>query len=93
MDPQAKDVDAYIEFAKAKVIEIKYVIDTHTQADHLSVGVGLAQATGADYCLHESADLSVDDRAAFIEKMTSGTPPKPADIEVFLRSNRTGRSQ
>ena len=60
MDPQAKDVDSYIEFAKAKGMEIKYVIDTHIQADHLSGGVRLAQVTGADYCLHESADVSFD---------------------------------
>ena len=33
------------------------------------------------------------DRAAFVEKMTSGMVPKPADIEVFLQANRTGRSQ
>jgi glyoxylase-like metal-dependent hydrolase (beta-lactamase superfamily II) len=196
---------------------IKYVIDTHIQADHLSGGVRLAQVTGADYCLHESADVSFDftaftdirdldlgnvaikvlhtpghtpesisllvtdktrgpepwflltgdtlfvgavgrpdlpgnaeesaallykslrekiltlpealeiypshfsgsvcgagmsgkasstlafekrwnpaltlDRAAFIDKMTSGTPPKPADIDLFLHANRTGRSQ
>ena len=217
MDPQAKDVDAYIEFAKAKGKEIKYVIDTHIQADHLSGGVRLAQVTGADYCLHESADVSFDftavtdnkdidlgnvairvlhtpghtpesisllvtdktrgpepwflltgdtlfvgavgrpdltgkaeesaaqlykslhekiltlpdaleiypthfsgsvcgagmsgkasstlafekrwnptlilDRAAFIETMTSSTPPKPTDIDTFLHANRTGRSQ
>ena len=198
-------------------MEIKYVIDTHIQADHLSGGVRLAQVTGADYCLHESSDVSFEftavtdnqdldlgnvaiqvlhtpghtpesisllvtdktrgpepwflltgdtlfvgavgrpdlpgnaeesaallykslhekiltlpdaleiypghfsgsvcgvgmsgkasstlafekrwnpaltlDRAAFIERMTSGTPPKPADIEIFLHANRTGRSQ
>jgi hydroxyacylglutathione hydrolase len=217
VDPQSKDVNAYIEFAESKGMEIKYVIDTHIQADHLSGGVRLAQVTGADYCLHQSADVSFDftpvtdnqaldlgnvaiqvlhtpghtpesisllvtdksrgpepwflltgdtlfvgavgrpdlpgnaeesaallykslqekilplpdpleiypghfsgsvcgagmsgkasstlsfekrcnpaltlDRAAFIEKMTSGTPPKPAHIEVFLHANRTGRSQ
>jgi len=217
VDPQAKDVDGYIEFASAKGMAIKYVIDTHIQADHLSGGVRLAQVTGADYCLHESADVSFDftaftdnkdldlgnvaikvlhtpghtpesisllvtdktrgpepwfmltgdtlfvgavgrpdlpgnaeesaallykslqekiltlpealeiypghfsgsvcgagmsgkasstlafekrwnlaltlDRAAFIEKMTSRTPPKPADIDLFLHANRTGRSQ
>jgi len=32
------------------------------------------------------------DRAAFIEKMTSDTLPKPADIDIFLHANRTGRS-
>lgn len=198
-------------------MEITYVLDTHIQADHLSGGRRLAQLTGAEYCLHELADVSFDftavtdnqdldlgnvairvlhtpghtpesisllvtdktrgpepwflltgdtlfvgavgrpdlpgnaeesaallykslqekiltlpdaleiypghfsgsvcgagmsgkasstlafekrwnpaltlDRAAFIEKMTSGTPPKPADIEVLLQANRTGRSQ
>ena len=58
MDPQANDVEAYIEFAKAKGMEIKYVIDTHVQADHVSGGRRLAQLTGADYCLHESADVT-----------------------------------
>jgi len=46
VDPQAKDVDTYIEFAKAKGMEIKYVVDTHIQADHLSGGVSLAQLRG-----------------------------------------------
>lgn len=193
------------------------MLDTHIQADHLSGGRRLAQMTGAEYCLHESADVSFDfsavtdnqdldlgnvvigvlhtpghspdsisllvtdksrgaepwflltgdtlfvgavgrpdlpgnaeesaaqlykslhekiltlpealeiypghfsgsvcgagmsgkasstlafekrwnptltlDRAAFIEKMTSSTPPKPTDIEVFLHANRTGLSQ
>ena len=63
MDPQAKDVDTYIAFAKTKGMEIKYVFDTHIQADHLSGGVRLAQLTGADYCLHKSADVSFIFRA------------------------------
>jgi glyoxylase-like metal-dependent hydrolase (beta-lactamase superfamily II) len=58
VDPQAKDVDTYIEFAKAKGMEIKYVVDTHVQADHLSGGIRLAQLTGADYCLQQSADVA-----------------------------------
>jgi glyoxylase-like metal-dependent hydrolase (beta-lactamase superfamily II) len=60
VDPQASDVDAYTEFAKAKGMEIKYVIDTHIQADHLSGGQSLADQTGAQYCLHESADVDFD---------------------------------
>jgi glyoxylase-like metal-dependent hydrolase (beta-lactamase superfamily II) len=198
-------------------MEITYVLDTHIQADHLSGGLRLAQLTGAEYCLHESADVSFDftavtdnqnldlgnvtirvlhtpghtaesicllvtdkargpepwflltgdtlfvgavgrpdlpgnaeesaaqlhkslheklltlpealeiypahfsgsvcgagisgkpsstlafekrwnpalalDRAAFIERLTNGTPPKPADIDIILHANRTGRSQ
>ena len=60
MDPQANDIDTYIEFAKAKGMEIKYVVDTHVQADHVSGGRALAQLTGADYCLHESADVAFE---------------------------------
>jgi glyoxylase-like metal-dependent hydrolase (beta-lactamase superfamily II) len=36
---------------------VKYVIDTHVHADHLSGGHGLSKKTGAPYCLHESADI------------------------------------
>ena len=60
MDPQANEVDAYIEFARAKGMEIKYVIDTHVQADHLSGGRRPAELTGARYCLYESADVAFD---------------------------------
>ena len=58
MDPLAKDVEGYIAFANVKGMEIKYVIDTHIQADHLSGGRSLSEATGAQYCLHNSADVS-----------------------------------
>ncbi|HKP36767.1 MAG TPA: MBL fold metallo-hydrolase [Pyrinomonadaceae bacterium] len=60
MDPQAKDVESYLEFSKAKGMEIIYAIDTHIQADHLSGGRDLAELTGAEYCLHESADVAFD---------------------------------
>jgi len=60
VDPQANDIDTYIEFAKAKGMEIKYIVDTHVQADHVSGGRTLAQLTGADYCLHESADVAFE---------------------------------
>ena len=36
-------------------MKIRYVIDTHVHADHVSGGCRLAEATGADYVLHESA--------------------------------------
>jgi glyoxylase-like metal-dependent hydrolase (beta-lactamase superfamily II) len=60
VDPQANDVDSYIQFANAKGMEIKYVVETHVQADHVSGGRRLAQLTGADYCLHQSADVAFD---------------------------------
>ena len=55
-----EDINTYVEFAKSKGMEIKYVLDTQVQADHLSGGLQLAQLTGAEYCLHGSADVSFD---------------------------------
>lgn len=58
-DPRADDVDAYVAFAGAKKMRITQVIDTHVHADHRSGGAELAARTGARYCLHASADVSV----------------------------------
>jgi hydroxyacylglutathione hydrolase len=58
VDPRAEDLDTYITFAAAKKMRITHVIDTHVHADHRSGGVDLAARTGADYCLHEAADVS-----------------------------------
>ena len=38
VDPQERDVDAYVDFAAAKGMRITHVIDTHVHADHLSGG-------------------------------------------------------
>jgi hydroxyacylglutathione hydrolase len=59
VDPRASDVDEYVAFATSKKMRITHVIDTHVHADHLSGGVELANRTHAQYCLHESADVSV----------------------------------
>jgi glyoxylase-like metal-dependent hydrolase (beta-lactamase superfamily II) len=37
-------------------MKIRYVIDTHLHADHVSGGRKLAEISGAEYVLHESAD-------------------------------------
>jgi len=59
VDPRADDVDAYVAFAGAKKMQITHVIDTHVHADHPSGGADLARRVGAQYCLHESADIRV----------------------------------
>jgi glyoxylase-like metal-dependent hydrolase (beta-lactamase superfamily II) len=59
VDARADDVDAYVAFADAKGMAITHVIDTHVHADHRSGGVDLARRTGAQYRLHESADVSL----------------------------------
>jgi glyoxylase-like metal-dependent hydrolase (beta-lactamase superfamily II) len=49
------DIDAYIEAADATAMRIRYVIDTHIHADHLSAGPRLARAVGAPYVLFADA--------------------------------------
>lgn len=43
--------DVFIEFAKQKGVDIKYVFDTHLHADHISGGRHIANETGATYYL------------------------------------------
>lgn len=57
VDPQERDINAYIAFADAKEMRITHVIDTHVHADHRSGGRALAARTGASYGLHRSADV------------------------------------
>lgn len=57
VDPQERDVDAYVAFAQATGLKITHVIDTHVHADHRSGGRALAERTGAVYGLHRSADV------------------------------------
>jgi hydroxyacylglutathione hydrolase len=59
VDAHEEDVDAYIAFAASKNMRITHVIDTHVHADHRSGGPALAKKAGAEYCLHESADVSL----------------------------------
>jgi hydroxyacylglutathione hydrolase len=49
------DIDAYLRAAESTAMRIRYVIDTHLHADHLSAGRTLAEAAGAEYVLHADA--------------------------------------
>lgn len=48
--------EQYLAEAEAVGLRIAFVIDTHVHADHVSTGPALAEAAGAEYVLHESAD-------------------------------------
>ncbi|MEX2416741.1 MAG: MBL fold metallo-hydrolase [Paenibacillaceae bacterium] len=66
VDPLLSDVDLYIRESERLGMRIKYVIDTHLHADHLSGARAISELSGAKYVLHRSADTnyeftSVDD--------------------------------
>ena len=48
------DVEAYIRAAADAKMQIRYVIDTHIHADHISAGRALAARAGAEYVMHRS---------------------------------------
>jgi glyoxylase-like metal-dependent hydrolase (beta-lactamase superfamily II) len=58
VDPQERDIESYVDFARSKGLAIEWVIDTHIHADHRSGGRLLAERTGAAYALHRSADVA-----------------------------------
>jgi len=49
------DIEPYLRAADKTGLPIRYVIDTHLHADHLSAGRRLAQAAGAPYVLFAGA--------------------------------------
>jgi glyoxylase-like metal-dependent hydrolase (beta-lactamase superfamily II) len=53
-DPIEK-IEPYLRVSEETGMKIRFVVDTHVHADHVSGGRRLAEATGADYVLHESA--------------------------------------
>lgn len=54
VDP-ALDIAQYLAIAAERGFRFRYAVDTHVHADHISGARKLAEATGAEVCLHESA--------------------------------------
>jgi len=52
------DVGPYVRAAEETGLRIRFVVDTHLHADHLSAGRELAAATGAEYVLSARANVS-----------------------------------
>lgn len=50
------DLTLYLSAAKDPGLDLRYVVDTHIHADHLSVGRQLAKAADAEYVLFAGAD-------------------------------------
>jgi hydroxyacylglutathione hydrolase len=52
------DPASYLAASAAAGMRIRWVVDTHVHADHLSAGRALAAAAGADYALFHAVDAA-----------------------------------
>ena len=57
VDPSIQ-IEQYDELLREREFTLRYVIDTHVHADHVSGARRLAAAHGAELCLHESARVT-----------------------------------
>jgi sulfur dioxygenase len=55
VDPLADRVEAYKAELTRRGLKLRYVVDTHVHADHLSGGALLKQQTGAQYLMHKNS--------------------------------------
>jgi glyoxylase-like metal-dependent hydrolase (beta-lactamase superfamily II)/rhodanese-related sulfurtransferase len=62
VDPSI-DTHQYAALLQERNFRLRYVIDTHVHADHVSGARGLRDKHGAELCLHESAKLAYPFRA------------------------------
>ena len=66
VDPEASQVDRYLALAARHGLRIRYLIDTHTHADHFSASQLLARQLGVPVVMHRASpapfvDMRVDD--------------------------------
>lgn len=66
IDPEESQIDRYLALAARDGLRIRYVIDTHSHADHFSASHSLARRVGALVVMHRASgaptvDMRVDD--------------------------------
>lgn len=66
IDPEVSQLDRYLALAARDALRIRYVIDTHTHADHFSARHQLAAKLGVPAVMHRASpapavDMRVDD--------------------------------
>jgi glyoxylase-like metal-dependent hydrolase (beta-lactamase superfamily II)/rhodanese-related sulfurtransferase len=66
IDPELSQIDRYLGLVNQLGVHVRYIIDTHTHADHFSASLGLAKALHAPVVVHRLSpapfpDMRLDD--------------------------------
>jgi glyoxylase-like metal-dependent hydrolase (beta-lactamase superfamily II) len=97
IDPEQSQIDRYLGLAGQHGVRIRYLIDTHTHADHFSGSREMAKRLGAHVVMHRSsptqhADLRVDDGemiiAGQLKLKALHTPGHTADSMCLVLDDR-----
>ncbi|QEE17371.1 MBL fold metallo-hydrolase [Promethearchaeum syntrophicum] len=55
VDPELEHIDEYLDLLRKENFTLKYIIDTHTHADHLSGAAALKEESDAKLIMHKKA--------------------------------------
>ncbi len=97
VDPHLDLVDRYVALVTERGMRVKYIVETHTHADHFSAARELARQLGAVVVMHRAAaapyvDLRVDDgEELIVGKLRVGilaTPGHTDDSMALLIEDR-----
>ena len=97
IDPELSQIDRYLALAARDGLRIRYVIDTHTHADHFSATRQLARQLGVPVVMHRASpapfvDMRVDDgemvAVGKLRLQVLHTPGHTADSMCLLVEDR-----
>jgi glyoxylase-like metal-dependent hydrolase (beta-lactamase superfamily II)/rhodanese-related sulfurtransferase len=97
IDPELSQIDRYVGLANQLGLRIRYVVDTHTHADHFSASRELGRTLGAPVVMHRLspapyADMRLDDGETLIAgelKLTAlHTPGHTRDSMSLVMADR-----
>ena len=77
VDPVRHHVDTYMDLLTERRLTLKYTVETHTHADHLSGSVRLKDLTGAKMLMHANSPAPCVDRA-----LADGDSIKLGSLEI-----------
>jgi len=97
IDPESSQVDRYLALAARDGLRVRYVVDTHTHADHFSATRQLARQLGVPTVMHRATaapgvDMRVDDGEMLVvgrlRMQVLYTPGHTADSMCLVAEDR-----